>query len=1069
MPRLHDIGSVLVIGSGPIVIGQGCEFDYSGTQAIRSLKEEGLRVVLVNSNPATIMTDPELSDATYIEPITMETCASILEKETCDAILPTLGGQTALNVAVQLAESGILKKYNIRLIGVTLEAIRRAEDRRQFKALVDAAGHETPRSAVASTIDEALAIIDILELPVIVRPSYTLGGSGSGMARNRDDFIEIVRNGLQKSPVREVLLEESVEGWKEFELEVMRDRDANHVVVCSIENLDPMGTHTGDSITVAPVQTLRDRDYQMMRDAAFGIMDLVDICGGSNVQFAQDPQTGRMVVIEMNPRVSRSSALASKATGYPIAKIAAKLALGYTLKEIPNDIVGKIPAAFEPAIDYCVVKIPRWNFEKFKNANEALSSQMKSIGEVMALGRTFNEALQKALRSLEAGWKGLTGERYSPECISTANPERLFAIKAAFAAGATLEEVYALTKIDPWFLENIKSIALFEERLRKTPFPCDPKFLREAKRAGFGDAQLADLWGVEEEQILRFRKRSGIEPTVKMVDTCAGEFEAETPYYYVSYEDACEARSSKKRKVVILGSGPNRIGQGIEFDYCCVQAVTALRELDIETIMINCNPETVSTDFDVSDRLYFEPVSYEHVLAVIEKENPEGVIFQFGGQTPLKLLHRLYKQGITVLGTSVDAVDIAEDRKRCNELLRNLDIQQPASEFALDRDEALEKARSLGYPILLRPPYVLGGMAMELVFDEKDIEASLDNALRSSDGRPLMLDKFVEGAVEVDVDAVSDDVHVVIAGVLEHIEEAGIHSGDSSCVIPPISLEDETIVAIEDATEKIAKALGIVGLMNVQYAVKDDTVYCLEINPRASRTVPFVSKATGVPWVKIAARAILGRRIPRALMHRSDLDFFVVKAPVLPFDRFPEVDSLLGPEMRATGEVMGLGASFSEAFIKAQIGAGFQIPEAGHVFISVANRHKRQAIFPAKALHDLGYTIVATSGTAKVLRSHGVPVRVVPKLSAGDEKIVEMIESGSIQLVVNTPAGKNAIEDEKAIRLAANRMKIPSITTLAGFHALVFGIASLRRGNMDVSPLQAYAEKLKNNYCQTCT
>jgi carbamoyl-phosphate synthase large subunit len=1042
------------------VIGQGCEFDYSGTQAIRSLKEEGLRVVLVNSNPATIMTDPELADATYIEPITVDTCISILEKEKCDAILPTLGGQTALNIAVQLAEGKALDKLGVRLIGVNLEAIRRAEDRRSFKILVEEAGYKTPRSTVVSGIDEALVAIEQLRLPAIVRPSFTLGGSGSGMARNESEYLEIVNNGLQKSPVGEVLIEEAIEGWKEFELEVMRDREANHVVVCSIENLDPMGTHTGDSITVAPVQTLRDKEYQIMRDAAFRIMDLVDICGGANVQFALDPQSGKIVVIEMNPRVSRSSALASKATGYPIAKIAAKLALGYLLHEITNDIVGKISAAFEPALDYCVVKIPRWNFDKFKDADRSLSPQMKSIGEVMALGRTFNEALQKALRSLESGWNGLSGGILPHGHLSIANPHRLFDIMDAFSEGSSIDEIHATTKIDPWFLENMQAISLLAKHIKKIPFPCDATLLREAKRAGFGDAQLAEMLGVREDEIISLRKENAIEPVVKMVDTCAGEFEAETPYYYLSYEETCEARVSDKRKVVILGSGPNRIGQGIEFDYCCVHAVGALREIGIETIMINCNPETVSTDFDVSDRLYFEPVSYEHVMAVIEKEKPEGVVFQFGGQTPLKLLHRLHEQGVKVLGTQVDAVDVAEDRKLCNALLRELDIRQPVSEFAMNVGEAVDKARTLGYPILLRPPYVLGGLAMQLVFSEAELHEALETALHYSEGRPLMLDKFIDGAVEVDVDAISDGENIVIAGILEHIEEAGIHSGDSSCVIPPISLEDETIAEIENATKKIAEALGVLGVINIQYAVKDDLLYCLEINPRASRTVPFVSKATGTPWVKIATRAIMGIPIPAELIREREADFTAVKAAVLPFDRFPEADSLLGPEMRATGEVMGLGTTFSEAFIKAQMGAGFHTSEGGHVFISVSNRHKRQAIFPAKELHDLGYSLIATSGTAKVLRSHGVPVNVANKLSEGDGGIVRMIENGTIRLVINMPVGKKAIEDEKAIRLAANRVRVPSVTTMAGFHALVFGIASLKQRKLPAVSLQKYTKRL---------
>lgn len=1054
MPRSHDIRNVLVIGSGPIVIGQGCEFDYSGTQAIRSLKQEGIRVVLVNSNPATIMTDPEVADVTYIEPITLETCISVLEREGCDAILPTLGGQTALNLAVELAESGTLDRMGVTLIGVTLDAIRRAEDRKEFKQLVDAAGYETPRSAVVSNIDEALAAIEELTLPVIVRPSFTLGGSGSGMARNRSEFIRIVANALRKSPHTQALLEESVEGWKEFELEVMRDCRGNHVVICSIENLDPMGTHTGDSITVAPVQTLRDCEYQCMRDAAFTIMDLVDISGGANVQFALDPRSGRMVVIEMNPRVSRSSALASKATGYPIAKIAAKLALGYTLDEIPNSIVRTIPASFEPAIDYCVVKIPRWNFDKFLGSDQTLTSQMKSIGEVMALGRTFNEALQKALRSLESGLNGLSRSQLRPESLTTPHPGRLFAVMDAFCGGASVDEIYKLTQIDPWFLENIRALSLVETALKETPFPCGPGTLREAKRAGFGDAQLAEIWGVHEDDVARLRKEHGITPTVKMVDTCAGEFEAETPYYYISYEDVCEARTTDNRKVVILGSGPNRIGQGIEFDYCCVHAVMALRDMGIESIMINCNPETVSTDYDISDRLYFEPVSYEHVLAVIEKEEPDGVIFQFGGQTPLKLLHRLHEKGVTVLGTSVESVDIAEDRKRCSLLLEQLGIRQTPSTFAATAEEAAEMARLLGYPVLLRPSYVLGGMSMHTVQNEEELLDAFDSTFRHNDGKPLMIDKFIENAIEVDVDAVCDGDQVAIAGVMEHIEEAGVHSGDSSCAIPPISLEEETIAAIERATTDIARELKIVGMINIQFAVKDDTIYCLEINPRASRTVPFISKVTGVQWVKVATRAILGNPIPPELLHSQKLNFSAVKAPVMPFDRFPEVDSLLGPEMRATGEVMGIGASFSEAYIKALTAAGCRIPRGGKIFISVPNRYKWKTVFPAKALHDLGYSIVATSGTARVFQSHGIPVTVVPKINSDDDTIVQMIENGEIKIIVNTPVGKKAIEDGKSIRLAANRMKVPCITTLAGFHAFVFGLDSLGSGRARIASLQ---------------
>jgi carbamoyl-phosphate synthase large subunit len=1074
MPKnVERIESVMVIGSGPIVIGQGCEFDYSGTQAIRALREEGVRVVLINSNPATIMTDPEMADSTYIEPLTLEACAAIVEKERVDAVLPTLGGQTALNLAVELAESGVLLRHGVRLIGVDLDAIRRAEDRREFKRLVEEAGFETPRSGIAHSIREATAFLDALGLPIIVRPSFTLGGSGSGMARTRDEFNRIVANGLKRSPVTEVLLEESIEGWKEFELEVMRDRAGNHVVVCSIENLDPMGTHTGDSITVAPVQTLRDKDYQRMRDAAFEIMDIVGICGGANVQFALDPASGRIVVIEMNPRVSRSSALASKATGYPIAKVAAKLALGYTLAELPNDIVGTIPAAFEPALDYVVVKVPRWNFEKFRGAEHALGSQMKSIGEVMALGRTFNEALQKAMRSLESDWDGLevpgggfgADGPFPDTKLSMANPERLFAVKAALRAGLPTETVYESTKIDPWFLENIRAIVDFERRIVECPFPCPPDLLRAAKRFGFSDGQLGRLWRREEEDIAALRAEYGIHPAVKMVDTCAGEFEAETPYYYVTYDEECEvadnrrsrggARADARRKVVILGSGPNRIGQGIEFDYCCVHAAMALREMGVESIMVNCNPETVSTDFDVSDRLYFEPVSYEHVMAIVDKEKPDGVICQFGGQTPLKIIHRLHQRGVRVLGTGVESIDRAEDRERCSELLKSLGVLHPMCAFATSRESARIEAGQLGYPVLLRPPYVLGGASMELVRDERELLSSVDAALRTSEHGSLMLDKFIEGALEVDVDAVSDGEKVLIAGVMEHVEEAGIHSGDSSCVTPPLSLEDDIVDGLIRATSRIALALNVVGMINVQFAVKDERIYCLEINPRASRTVPYVSKATGTPWIKLATRACLGERLPSSA-HQSIRRpaYMSVKAPVLPFDRFPEVDSILGPEMRSTGEVMGIGETFDEAFIKAQLAAGHRIPRGSHVFFSVANRYKRKVIFPVKALLQMGFQLVTTEGMAQVLRSHGVPSRVVPKISSGDREIIDLIEDGTIRLVINMAASREAIEDDREIRLAANKAQVPAITTMAGLNALVLGLMSIQAGPVRVHSLQ---------------
>jgi carbamoyl-phosphate synthase large subunit len=1066
MPRRSDVKSVLVIGSGPIVIGQGCEFDYSGTQAIRALRDEGIRVVLLNSNPATIMTDPDLADATYVEPLTFDSCVSILERERCDSILPTLGGQTALNLVLELSSRRVLDRFGVRLIGADLDAIRDAEDRSRFRKLAREAGCEVPESAVVKNLEEALEALDRLGLPLIVRPSFTLGGSGSSLARDRDAFIGAVAHGLAQSPICEVLLEESIEGWKEFELELMRDRDGNCVVVCSIENVDPMGTHTGDSVTVAPVQTLRDKDYQRMRDAAIRIMNRVGITGGSNVQFAMEPLTDRLLVIEMNPRVSRSSALASKATGYPIAKIATKLALGFTLSELPNDIVGSIPSSFEPALDYCVVKVPRWNFEKFKGARDDLSPQMKSIGEVLSIGRTFAEALQKAMRSLEAGLDGLDDRRLDGygddalrERLSTPNSERLLAVKNALRRGWTVDECHRLSRIDPWFLENIRALALFEMELARTGFPFDRETLLQAKRLGFGDRQLASIASIAEAEVIDLRKRLGVRPSVHMVDTCAGEFAAQTPYYYLTYGEECEAMPGSGKRVVILGSGPNRIGQGVEFDYCCVHAAQELRRLGVQTIMINCNPETVSTDFDVSDRLYFEPVTFEHVMAVIEKEDPEGVIVQFGGQTPLKILHRLQEAGVRILGTGVEAVDRAEDRKRCSDLLHKLDIQQPTSVFASCLDDGIAAAELLGFPLLVRPPYVLGGTSMEIVYGEDELAGALKKALASSEGRPLMLDRFIDAATEVDVDAVCDGEVVRIAGVMEHIEEAGIHSGDSSCVLPPVSLEDEVVGRIRDATTLIGRELGIVGMLNVQYAVKDDALYCIEINPRASRTVPFVSKATGIPWVKIATRVVLGDKLSSMTVDERPAEFVAVKAPVFPFDRFPGVDSLLGPEMRATGEVMGVAPSFGEAFIKAQIASGLRVPKTGRVFVSVANRHKRECVFPSKAVHEMGHGLVATSGTAKVLRSHGIPVEEVPKVGTGDSTIIDLVENGDIVLVVNTPVGKRSIEDERAIRIAASRKRVPCVTTMSAFHSLVLGLESIGERDFTVLPIQDYARR----------
>ncbi len=1128
MPGRDDIRSILVIGSGPIVIGQGCEFDYSGTQAIRALRAEGRRVVLINSNPATIMTDPDLADATYVEPLTVEACTRVIERERPDALLPTLGGQTALNLAVALDDAGVLDRFGVETIGVGREAIRRAEDRSGFKALCEEAGLPTPASRVVRSMDEARRVLDELGLPVIVRPSFTLGGSGGGMARTREDFERIVASGLRRSPVTEVLLEESIEGWKEFELEVMRDGAGNAIVVCGIENVDPMGVHTGDSVTVAPVLTLRDVEYQAMRDMALAIVERVGIAGGANVQFALDPETGRIVVIEMNPRVSRSSALASKATGYPIAKVAARLALGFTLDELPNDVVGSVPAAFEPTVDYVVVKVPRWNFEKFDGVDDTLGPQMQSIGEVMALGRTFPEALQKAMRSLERDLAGLDdapataghartgrtarsvgtsgahdaggtgGDVDSDELrrrLDTPSPARLFAVKAALRSGVSPGAVAELTRIDRWFIDRIAEIVEVESRVEAAGPRCDARLLAEAKRFGLSDRRIAELWGVDEDAVRVIRQRDGIRPVVRMVDTCAGEFAARTPYWYVAYDGVAdgpeadrvadgpeadrvadgprpgrvpdvtgtgraEAAGARPRRVMILGSGPNRIGQGIEFDYCCVHAALALREAGVTSIMVNCNPETVSTDFDVSDRLYFEPVDYEHVMAIVEAERPDGVVFQFGGQTPLKLLHRLARAGVRVLGTGVEAVDRAEDRERCSAMLDALGILHPECAFARSRDEALAVARRIGYPVLLRPPYVLGGRAMEMVRDDAELLACVDEALRSTDRGALMIDKFIEGAVEVDVDCVSDGRRVVIAGVMEHIEEAGIHSGDSACVTPPLALEAEIVEAICEATRRIALELGVVGMMNVQYAVKDNRVYCLEVNPRASRTVPYVSKATGTPWVRVAMRALLGGSIDDVPDGATTLDAMTtprmaVKAPVLPFDRFPGVDTLLGPEMRSTGEVMGVGRSFDEAFIKAQLAVGFDLPEGAGVFVSVANRYKRKVIFPVKALHAMGYRIVATPGMARMLRSHGIAAEVVHKLSEGDPGIIERIDNGSIALVVNMAFSRRSIEDDRMIRLAASRMRVPCITTLSGFHALVLGLQALREQGLRVESLQA--------------
>jgi carbamoyl-phosphate synthase large subunit len=1097
LPKRTDIRKILIIGSGPIVIGQACEFDYSGTQACKALKEEGYELVLVNSNPATIMTDPEMADRTYIEPITPEVLTKIIEMERPDAILPTLGGQTALNMAVRLSEMGVLDKFGVELIGAKLEAIKKAEDRELFKREMIAAGLDVPRSGYARSVEGAKAIARRLGLPVIVRPSFTLGGEGSGIAYNIEELEEIVSRGLEYSPVKEVLIEESVLGWKEYELEVMRDSKDNVVIVCSIENFNPMGIHTGDSITVAPAQTLTDKEYQLMRDTAIRVMRRIGVdTGGSNIQFAVNPESGRMVVIEMNPRVSRSSALASKATGFPIAKIAAKLAVGYTLDEIPNDITRKTPASFEPAIDYVVVKIPRWAFEKFPEADPSLTTQMKSIGEAMAIGRTFKEALQKAIRSLEIDRYGLGCDGKDPEIVErlargeeipprylerfrkeileklmNPDPSQIFYIKYAMMAGIPEEEIYRLTKIDRWFLGQIREIVEMEMEMRRSAKDgIQPSILREAKRYGFSDRQIAHMLGTDELSVRRWRKSEGIEAVFKPVDTCAAEFEAYTPYYYSTYDGReDEVRiSGDKERIIVLGSGPNRIGQGIEFDYCCVHAVKALKEAGYEAIMVNCNPETVSTDYDVSDRLYFEPLTLEDVLSIVEREEPKGVILQFGGQTPLKLAVPLSMCGVRILGTSPDSIDIAEDRERFGKLLSKLGIPYPPSGTAESIEEAKEIARRIGYPVLIRPSYVLGGRAMEIAYDEESLEYYMMNAVEASPERPVLVDRFLEDAIEVDVDAVADSYgDVVIAGIMEHIEEAGIHSGDSACVIPPYTLSDALLDKIREYTYSLARELKVVGLINIQFAVKNDVVYVLEVNPRASRTVPFVSKATGIPWAKIAVFLMLGRSLKElGINEEPKIGYFAVKEPVFPFVRFKGVDPVLGPEMRSTGEAMGMDEDFGRAYAKSLLGANVKIPLSGNAFISVRNKDKRSVIFIAKKLYDMGFGILATSGTAKVLANSGIPVRKVLKIHEGrlegKPHILDRIKNGEVDLIINTPEGKGPKTDEYKIRREAIIRNILCITTISGAMATVHGIESLRKQEMGVRPIQDYYKKISD-------
>lgn len=1063
MPRRTDINKILIIGSGPIVISQACEFDYSGTQACKALKEEGFKVILINSNPATIMTDPEMADVTYIEPITPEAVEKIVEKERPDALLPTLGGQTGLNVAVKVAESGVLDRYGVEMIGASYEAIKKAEDREYFKKAMMNIGLDLPKSGLAYNMKEAWEILKKIGLPVIIRPSFTLGGTGGGIATTEDEFSRIAELGLKNSMINEILIEESVLGWKEYELEVMRDKNDNVVIVCSIENFDPMGIHTGDSITVAPAQTLTDKEYQQMRDAAISIIREVGVdTGGSNIQFAVNPKDGRMVVIEMNPRVSRSSALASKATGFPIAKIAAKLAVGFTLDEIRNDITKETPASFEPTIDYCVVKIPRFTFEKFPEAKDILGVSMKSVGETMAIGRNFKEALQKGLRGLEIGHSGLDNKlnfKDIPEekilrRLKEPNASRIFYIKYALQKGYSVKRISELTYIDEWFIDNIRQIVEFEKVINVDN-------LQQAKQFGFSDRQIAELLGSNEMAIRRLRKRKGIDATFKLVDTCAAEFEAYTPYYYSTYEEEDETRPSNRKKIIILGGGPNRIGQGIEFDYCCCQASFALKELGYETIMVNSNPETVSTDYDTSDKLYFEPLSFEDVMNIIDKERPDGVIVQFGGQTPLNLARQLQKAGAPIIGTSVISIDRAEDRDRFARLIRKLKLNQPPNGSARSKEEAKRIARKIGYPVLVRPSYVLGGRAMKIVYDQNALCSFVEEAQEVSRQHPILIDKFLEDAVEVDVDAISDGRITVIGGIMEHIEEAGVHSGDSACVLPPHTLSDEIIEIIRKNTYALSKELKVKGLLNIQYAVKNDIVYVLEVNPRASRTIPFVSKATGIPLAKLAAKVMVGKKLKElGFTQEREVRHVSVKESVLPFSRFSGVDILLGPEMKSTGEVMGIDKSFGMAFYKSQVAAGQTLPKEGKVFISVRNSDKRYIAFIAKKLSDMGFEILATRGTHKVLVSNDIRATVVGKIGEGSSMILELMQKGEIKLIINTPSGEKGQSDMKAIRNMAVLSGIPCITTLQGAQAAVNGIESILKGRFGVRSLQEYTKEV---------
>jgi carbamoyl-phosphate synthase large subunit len=1105
MPKRTDISSILVIGAGPIIIGQACEFDYSGTQAIKALKEEGYRVILVNSNPATIMTDPDMADATYIEPITPEIVARIIEKERPDAVLPTMGGQTALNCALDLYNNGTLEKFGVTMIGANADAIDKAEDRQRFREAMDKIGLESARSGVAHNLDEAFAVLERTGLPAIIRPSFTLGGTGGGVAYNKSEFEEIVRSGLDASPTTEVLIEESLLGWKEYEMEVVRDRHDNCIIICSIENVDPMGVHTGDSITVAPALTLTDKEYQIMRSASIAVLREIGVeTGGSNVQFAVNPKDGRLIVIEMNPRVSRSSALASKATGFPIARVAAKLAVGYTLDEIMNEITGATPASFEPTIDYVVTKIPRFAFEKFKGAKPELTTAMKSVGEVMAIGRNIKESLQKALRGLETGLDGFNrvpelegaGRDTITAALSKATPERLLIVAQAMREGFTVEEIHAITFYDPWFLRHIEEIIAEEAAIMRDGLPIDAQGMRRLKAMGFSDKRLATLavrsvhvagglaetkarhsgllhdtlramaGATSEEEVRALRHKLGVHPVFKRIDSCAAEFEAITPYMYSTYEAPFfgapedEAMPSDRRKIVILGGGPNRIGQGIEFDYCCVHACFALSEAGYETIMVNCNPETVSTDYDTSDRLYFEPLTAEDVLEILRVEQSKGellgVIVQFGGQTPLKLAGALEKAGIPILGTSPDAIDLAEDRERFAALVEKLRLKQPANGIARSRDEAVAVANRIGYPVLTRPSYVLGGRAMEIVDSEQQLDDYIATAVQVSGDSPVLIDQYLRDAIECDVDALCDGEQVVVAGVMQHIEEAGIHSGDSACTIPPYSLPAEIIAEMERQAEALAVGLGVRGLMNVQFAVKDGEVYLIEVNPRASRTVPFVAKAIGQPVAKIAARVMAGEKLADFPPFKRDLSYMAVKEAVFPFARFPGVDPVLSPEMKSTGEVMGIDVDYSTAFAKAQLGAGMRLPTEGTVFVSVKNSDKPYVLPAVRRLIDQGFRIVATSGTQKYLADAGLPVERVNKVAEGRPHIVDKIIDGEIALIFNTTEGWQSLKDSQSIRASALTAKVSIFTTAAASVAASEAIATIRGSQLEVRSLQDY-------------